>query len=362
MTQPTPAIQPHSYYAKDADDFATLPIREFFDIDSRPTFVVDLSVAYRDATDVSQIAYANPSVTILSAFKTLFETHTSDQSLGETIKKFWAWVVAQNTANGSDGEDHYTFQNWQWTRSTLRSRWRVIHMVSPLVSGVDQIRDAKDNASRMRGTSQSTIRTITGGTRSNGYDAQFSAVNATTSTATLGARNENISDWTSSEEPTNITPYVRFIRSLDWSKTGLGAMNTWTTELRNACLLLMSDPRAAVLTWGVDNTAIWNEAYVETAGKQRHPSRLGLPFRDVFPEVPGFSDILYKVKLSRVGLSDEDSQFYLERDGLFEEKYYSFTLIPMYERDEVRGVYNPVSFSTKPNCEKALYLVNVALT
>lgn len=69
-------------------------------------------------------------------------------------------------------------------------------------------------------------------------------------------------DWTADEEPSGLTEFQRFARGVDWSKTGLGPMNSWSAELRRSLIFMLVDPRPASLLWGPDRVAVYNEQSV----------------------------------------------------------------------------------------------------
>lgn len=81
--------------------------------------------------------------------------------------------------------------------------------------------------------------------------------------------------------------------------------------------------------------------YVEIVGN-RHPERFGWPFRDVFPEVLHFLQYFREIEETHKSISQEDSEFHLTRNGFVEETYFSFSLIPIFEKTRLTGIYNPV--------------------
>lgn len=62
----------------------------------------------------------------------------------------------------------------------------------------------------------------------------------------------------------------------------------------------------------------------------------------MFEEVSYFDQYFKKVEHTRHGLTEEDSLFFLQRNGYIEETYFSFSLIPLFDNDKVIGLYNPV--------------------
>jgi hypothetical protein len=82
----------------------------------------------------------------------------------------------------------------------------------------------------------------------------------TTSTAEDGEMKESLSAIGKNEDPargsswdwTRVLPdteHVRFLRSVDWSKTHLGPMTDWPGALRQATYQVIADSRPATLYW-----------------------------------------------------------------------------------------------------------------
>jgi hypothetical protein len=47
-----------------------------------------------------------------------------------------------------------------------------------------------------------------------------------------------------------ISPHIQFVLNIDWGSTELGAIDTWSPELRRMANILMTDPRPAAMYWG----------------------------------------------------------------------------------------------------------------
>ncbi|HKY83040.1 MAG TPA: HWE histidine kinase domain-containing protein [Sphingobium sp.] len=74
------------------------------------------------------------------------------------------------------------------------------------------------------------------------------------------------------------------IRIHDWAATALGPADLWPAALRHSVDLLLSHPLPMALLWGSDNILIYNDGYA-TALQGKHPSALGRPLYEVWPEV-----------------------------------------------------------------------------
>lgn len=327
--------------------FDMLPLRDFLEADPRPTFAIDLSNTPVDKFDLSGIAYANSPMRGSHCYQSLLNKQNNDPSSTDDTSEFWSWALDRTGLQYGVDFNSYSFKGMRWNRISQRSRWRII-------SGADSLRleGSGQEVQNHHSTPKPALANSSEDNEDNAHETKMQIKLHLPSASNPGVPVNNMAkmspvstdplDWTKSEEPANMSRHVRLARSLDWSKTSLGPMSTWSQEFRKACIFLMVDPRPASLIWGPDRNMLWNEAYIEVVGK-RHPEKFGLPFKDVYPEVSGFYDYFTMIERTGQGLTKEDSEFQLTRNGFTEETYFSLTLIPIYGGIGVGGVYNPVS-------------------
>lgn len=91
-------------------------------------------------------------------------------------------------------------------------------------------------------------------------------------------------DWTRLPVSEELPDHIQFARSVDWSSTALGPIESWSADLRQMCNLIMASPHPAAMYWGEDLVAIYNEAYVMLAG-QKHPKLMGQSYREAWAEI-----------------------------------------------------------------------------
>lgn len=147
---------------------------------------------------------------------------------------------------------------------------------------------------------------------------------------------------------TTVSEHAQFIRDHDWSKTSLGPMSSWSTELRRMVNVCLSDNKATALWWGPERICIYNQAYAVVMA-HKHPGALGQKVFDVWPELV---DVPYGHsfdKADRTGLpsSDDRVPFYVERAGYLEEVWASWVNIPIPGPSGNLGYYNTVSDVTQ---------------
>lgn len=102
-----------------------------------------------------------------------------------------------------------------------------------------------------------------------------------------GKTRKKIHDWTRDPPPENLTPHQRSIRNVDWKTSPLGPMSQWCDQLRQMVLVVVADPKPAVIYWGQERALVYNEAFIPLIGN-KHPGLQGQnPLLGGFAEVCG---------------------------------------------------------------------------
>ncbi|RZK77011.1 MAG: hypothetical protein EOO66_32150, partial [Methylobacterium sp.] len=126
------------------------------------------------------------------------------------------------------------------------------------------------------------------------------------------------------------------LRSLDWSRTPVGPRERWPTALRAAVDIMLAQPVAMLILWGPDLVAIYNDAQAAMLG-QKHPSALGRPVRDIWPEVSGS---IHKETVGRALSGEsvliEDQLVPTTRHGPLGDAWYTYSMGPLH--DDAGGV------------------------
>ena len=158
-------------------------------------------------------------------------------------------------------------------------------------------------------------------------------------------------DWTRLPVSSALSPHIQFARSVDWASTALGPMETWSSELRSMCNLIMASPHPAAMYWGEELIAIYNEAYILLAG-EKHPSLMGQSYRVAWAEIWDLVKDVFAVAVStgQATMKDDD-QLLIKRSpaaGLLEETYFHWSIIPLIgSNGTVVGLYNPAFEKTR---------------
>ncbi|WPH00589.1 Hybrid signal transduction histidine kinase K [Acrodontium crateriforme] len=155
-------------------------------------------------------------------------------------------------------------------------------------------------------------------------------------------------DWTRIPTTDSMPSHIKFARSVDWASTSLGPMETWDSDLRQMCNLIMASPHPAAMYWGEEYVAIYNEAYILLAG-QKHPTLMGQSYRVAWAEIwDEVKDVFASARLTGEATMKDDDCLFLRRSNYLEETYFSWSIIPMVGRDgSVKGLYNPAFEKTR---------------
>lgn len=124
------------------------------------------------------------------------------------------------------------------------------------------------------------------------------------------------------------------IHRFDWSKTSLGPIESWSATIQTVVATMLRSPVAIATMWGEDGVMIYNDAYVEIAGK-RHPGLMGSAVRQAWPEAAEFNDHVMKTGMAGKTLSYKDQSFTLFRNGIAEEVWLDLDYSPVADEDGV---------------------------
>ena len=130
------------------------------------------------------------------------------------------------------------------------------------------------------------------------------------------------------------------IREHDWSRTPLGPLEAWSETLLGIVNLMLHSPFPTILSWGPEMVFLYNDAAISTL-TAKHPSALGAFYRDVFSEAWDLVSADLEACFYRGETAVRDNMFIpILLNGVLEEHYFSYSLIPVYENGKIGGVYD----------------------
>ena len=112
--------------------------------------------------------------------------------------------------------------------------------------------------------------------------------------------------------PTSPGTLARLIRESDWASSRLGPVSGWPRALRFTVELILRSQLPMAIMWGPDGVLLYNDAYALVAGN-RHPSALGLPVAEAWPEVAGFNAEVIRSVRAQGAVAFRDQRLTLSR-------------------------------------------------
>ena len=138
-------------------------------------------------------------------------------------------------------------------------------------------------------------------------------------------------------------------RAHDWESHPLGQPQHWPQALRTALRLMFCSRHQMCLFWGADSIWFYNDAYRQTLTDDRHPSSLGLPAQQVWPEV--WDDVV-GVQITQVmsggeATWHENQHLVLRRNGRNEDTYWTYSYSPIDDETAPGGVGGVLVLTTE---------------
>jgi PAS domain S-box-containing protein len=128
------------------------------------------------------------------------------------------------------------------------------------------------------------------------------------------------------------------IRERDWANTPLGPIEGWPQSLRTTVDIILASGFPTVARWGPDLVQIYNDGY-RVIMADKHPTGLGQPVRDCWPDIWADTEPLYTRVLAGETLVSEDRVYRIERQGYPEDAWFTLTHYPLRdERGCIAGV------------------------
>jgi len=130
------------------------------------------------------------------------------------------------------------------------------------------------------------------------------------------------------------------IRAFDWSKTPLGPMEEWSETLVATANLMLHSPFPTILSWGQEMVFLYNDAAISTLAT-KHPDALGRLYRNVFHEAWDLVGGDLEACFYKGETAVRDNMYIpVLINGVLEDHYFSYSLIPVYENGRIAGVYD----------------------
>jgi PAS domain S-box-containing protein len=137
------------------------------------------------------------------------------------------------------------------------------------------------------------------------------------------------------------------IRAYNWAATSLGPIEEWSETLIATVNLMLHSPFPTILSWGREMVFLYNDAGIPTL-MGKHPSALGRLFRSVFHEAWDLVSADLEGCFYRGETPVRDNMFIpILLNGVIENHYWSYSLIPVYENGVIAGIYDAYRNTTE---------------
>ncbi|MCC2956179.1 PAS domain-containing protein [Massilia sp. IC2-477] len=133
----------------------------------------------------------------------------------------------------------------------------------------------------------------------------------------------------------------------DWASSVLGAPDTWPPAIRIVVRLMLDARHPMFVFWGPELGMLYNQPYVEFL-QDKHPSALGRPFREVWPELwPQLAPLIER-SLAGESIYIEDMPLVMFRNGCHEQTWFTFSYSPIHADDgSIVGLYGTGTDTTR---------------
>jgi hypothetical protein len=241
--------------SSDVVDLAAIGLLDFLAQDLRATCVVDLDKV------IPQIIFRNGRYTEDYDFATQKNDTVSNEDDSRDEKMYFRnWALSRLT---QDSRSTIHCYGLGWHATIVRQRFKVIQATTKTVHTDDSDSDASSHTDLKHA---GVLRKLPKGSAEAHHEWLKSMM-----------QRSSPHDWTASIRPRKLSDHIMFLRNFNWASTPLGAIDTWSPQLRLMVNLITVDPNPAVLFWGHTLAGIYNENYVPFL-HDKHPKSLGEPY------------------------------------------------------------------------------------
>jgi PAS domain S-box-containing protein len=136
------------------------------------------------------------------------------------------------------------------------------------------------------------------------------------------------------------------VRAYDWAATPAGDLACWSREHLVMANVVLASRTSAALYWGPELIVLYNERYRAVTGP-RHPKALGQSYRDIWPEAWDVVGPQFKAAYEDgETVYQENFLIPLDVDGVMEDRYWTYSLVPVYEYGRIAGVFSSAMETT----------------
>lgn len=141
---------------------------------------------------------------------------------------------------------------------------------------------------------------------------------------------------------------MEHIKSVDWEKNPLGGMEKWPHSLKISLNICLNSPFPMLICWGPQLIMLYNEGYTKFLDGFDAYGAIGKPAEEVWEEIWGdIGPMLHGVKRTGNSVYLEDQWVPLKRNGIPENRYFTFSYSAIADDTEIEGVLAIVHETTE---------------
>lgn len=137
------------------------------------------------------------------------------------------------------------------------------------------------------------------------------------------------------------------VRSMDWSKTPLGPIESWPQSLLTTVSLTLGSNFPISIAWGPQRVQIYNDGYWPICAA-KHPHSMGQDFKECWLSAwPAIGEPFERATRGETAFLVNQRMF-LDRLGYLEETFFTFSFSPIRDATgTVAGLFHPVTELTE---------------
>ena len=129
------------------------------------------------------------------------------------------------------------------------------------------------------------------------------------------------------------------VATFDWAGTPLGAVGRWQSSLKTIVGTVLASNHPMLVWWGRELIQIYNDAYRQTLGPERHPSALGQPGEDCWQEIwPIIGPQIESIMAGGPATFHENTLVPVTRHGARQDVWWNYGYSPIPGETGVDGV------------------------
>lgn len=123
-------------------------------------------------------------------------------------------------------------------------------------------------------------------------------------------------------------------RSIDWASHPLGPTQDWPIALLTSLQMLFHTQHPMFIWWGPELYQFYNDAYLPSFGRGKHPEAFGQRGEDCWPEIWSTIKPQIDLVMHEGGSTWHENQLLpIHRDGRLDDVYWSYGYSPIFDLD-----------------------------